>query len=44
VAGLSAWMMCQPYWVCTGFDSAPVRSSKATRSNGATVWPRVIVS
>jgi hypothetical protein len=30
--------------VCTGFDSWPVRSSKATRSNGATVWPRVIVS
>src|SRR5438093_2108787 len=40
----SAWMMCQPYVVCTGGDVWPVLSENATLSNGATVWPFVIVS
>src|SRR5579863_5600205 len=40
----SAWMMCQPYCVCTGGDVAPVLSENATLSNAATVWPCVIVS
>ena len=37
-------MMCQPYCVCTGAEMSPVFSENAILSNGATVWPFVIVS
>src|SRR6185312_2503959 len=40
----SAWMMCQPYLLRTGFDSCPVRSANATFSNCGTNEPRVSVS
>ena len=40
----SAWMMCHPYVVCTGFDSSFVFSAKETLSNSGTVWPFEIVS
>ena len=36
-------MMCQPNCVCTGGEIWFVFSAKATLSNGATVWPFVIV-
>ena len=40
----SAWITCHPYCVCTGRDSSPFFSENAVLSNGATVWPRTIVS
>ena len=47
LAGLTAvkaWMMCQPYCVCTGLLNAPVFKLKATLSNGGTVCPFETVS
>src|SRR5205823_2937243 len=40
----SAWITCQPYCVCTGFESSFVFSENATLSNGGTVCPFEIVS
>ena len=39
-SAVSAWMMCQPNWVFTGWESSPTFSAKATLSNSGTVWPR----
>ena len=36
--GPSAWITCQPNWVCTGFEISLTFSENATFSKGATVF------